>query len=53
MEKYRIVISKKYWLPIGIERYKLDGTPVESMQIRNYSINTHLDDHLFHPWDTP
>jgi len=51
MGKYRIVISKKNWLPIGIERYKLDGTPVESMQIRNYSINTHLDDHLFHPWD--
>jgi outer membrane lipoprotein-sorting protein len=50
MEKYRIVISKKYWLPIGIERFELDGTPVESMQIRNYSINTHLDDHLFYPW---
>jgi outer membrane lipoprotein-sorting protein len=51
MEKYRILISKKYWLPLGIERYKLDGTLVESMQIRNYSINNHLDDHLFHPWD--
>jgi outer membrane lipoprotein-sorting protein len=51
LEKYRIVISKKNWLPIGIERYKLDGTPVESMRIRNYSINTQLDDHLFHPWD--
>lgn len=51
MEKYRIVISKKNWLPTRIERYELDGTPVESIQIRNYSINTHLDDHLFHPWD--
>jgi outer membrane lipoprotein-sorting protein len=51
MEKYRIVISKKNWLPVGIERYELDGTLVESMQIRNYSINSHLDDHLFHPWD--
>lgn len=51
MEKYRIVISKRNWLPIRIERYQLDGTPVESIQIRNYSINTHLEDHLFHPWD--
>jgi outer membrane lipoprotein-sorting protein len=51
MEKYRIMISKKNWLPTRIERYELDGTPVESIQIRNYSINTHLDDHLFHPWD--
>ena len=51
MERYRIVISKKNWLPIGIERYELDGTLVESMQIRNYSINIHLDDHLFRPWD--
>lgn len=51
MEKYRIMISKKYWLPTRIERYELDGTPVESIQIGNYSINTHLDDHLFHPWE--
>ncbi len=51
VEKYRIVISKKYWLPVEIERYELDGTPVESIQIENYSINTHLDDHLFHPWE--
>lgn len=51
MEQYRIVISKKNWLPIRIDRYELDGKPVESIQIRNYSINTHLDDHLFHPWE--
>jgi outer membrane lipoprotein-sorting protein len=51
MEKYRIVISKKNWLPIRIERYELDGTPLESIQIKNYAINTHLDDHLFRPWD--
>ena len=51
MEKYRIVISKKNWLPTRIERYELDGTPVESIQIKNYVINTHLDDHLFHPWE--
>jgi outer membrane lipoprotein-sorting protein len=53
MEKYRIVISKKNWLPIRIERYELDGTLVETIQMRNYSINTHLENHLFHPWDTP
>lgn len=51
VEKYRIVISKKYWLPVEIERCELDGTPVESIQIRNYSINTHLDEHLFQPWE--
>jgi outer membrane lipoprotein-sorting protein len=51
MEKYRIVISKKNWLPTRIERYELDGTPVESIQIKNYAINTHLDDHLFRPWE--
>lgn len=51
VEKYRIVISKKYWLPVEIKRYELDGRPVESIQIRNYSINTHLDDYLFHPWE--
>lgn len=50
MEKYTIVISKKNWLPIRIQRYELNGTPLESIQIRNYSINTHLDDHLFRPW---
>jgi outer membrane lipoprotein-sorting protein len=49
--KYRIVISKKNWVPVQIERYELDGTPVESIHIRNYSTNTHLDDHLFHPWE--
>ena len=51
MEKYRIVISKKNWLPIRIERYELDGTPLESIQIKNYNINTRLDDHLFRPWE--
>lgn len=51
VEKYRIIISKKNWLPVQIERYELDGTPVESIQIRNYSINTHLDERLFHPWE--
>ncbi len=51
VEKYRIVISQKTWLPVQIERYELNGTPVESIQIRNYSINTHLDDHLFRPWE--
>jgi len=39
-EKYRISISKKYWLPIRIERYSLGGRPLEKTEIKNYVINT-------------
>ena len=48
-EKYRISISKKYWLPIRIERYSLGGRPLEKTEIKNYVINTHLEDKLFVP----
>jgi outer membrane lipoprotein-sorting protein len=49
IEKYRISISKRYWLPIRIERYRLDGTPLEATDIKNYTINSHLQDRLFVP----
>lgn len=52
MEKYRIVIAKDHWLPVRIERLQWNGRPVETIHIRNYSINTGLDDRLFRPWDT-
>ncbi len=48
-EKYRIAISKKNWLPIRIERYSLGDRPLEKTEIKNYMINTHLDDKLFVP----
>jgi len=48
-EKYRISISKKNWLPSQIERYRLDGKPVEITHILNYSVNTRLEDAIFNP----
>jgi len=48
-EKYRISISKKHWLPIRIERYSLEDRLLEKTGIKNYIINTHLEDKLFNP----
>ena len=48
-EKYRISISKGHWLPIRIERYSLDGKPLEVTDIKNYIINSRLEDKLFGP----
>lgn len=48
-EKYLITISKKNWLPIRIERYNLEGKPLETTDIQNYSIDTHLEEKLFTP----
>jgi outer membrane lipoprotein-sorting protein len=48
-EKYRISISKKHWLPIRIERYSLEDRLLEKTGIKNYIINTHLEDKLFVP----
>jgi outer membrane lipoprotein-sorting protein len=49
LEKYRISIIKRHWLPIRIERYGLEGKPLEITDIQNYTINTRLDDKLFAP----
>ncbi len=48
-EKYRISISKKYWLPIRIERYTSEGKPLEVSDIKNYVLNAHLEDSFFLP----
>jgi outer membrane lipoprotein-sorting protein len=47
LEKYRIYISKRNWLPVRIERYHLEGKPLEVSIIQNYTINTGLQDELF------
>jgi outer membrane lipoprotein-sorting protein len=49
LEKYRIVITNENWLPIRIERYNLEGKPIEVSMIQNYVINTHLEDRFFRP----
>ena len=49
LEKYRISISKRHWLPIRIERYSLEGNPLETTDIQNYTINTRLEEKLFVP----
>lgn len=48
-EKYRISISKKYWLPVHIERYDAKGRQLEVTDIRNYVLNAHLEDKFFVP----
>ncbi len=48
-EKYWISISKKHWLPIRIERFSLEGKPLEITDIKNYSINSHLEDKFLIP----
>jgi outer membrane lipoprotein-sorting protein len=48
-EKYRISISKKNWLPNRIDRYRLDGKPIEITHILNYSVNSRLEDKIFNP----
>jgi outer membrane lipoprotein-sorting protein len=49
LEKYHIFISKQNWLPIRIERCRLEGSPLEVTTIQNYAINTGLSDKLFVP----
>ena len=48
-EKYRISISKKYWLPIRIERSTLEDRRLELTDIRNYVLNARLQDKFFVP----
>ena len=49
LQKYKIVISKSNWFPMIIERYELNGDPIDTAHIENCLINTHLDDSLFNP----
>lgn len=49
LEKYRISISKKVWLPTRIERYSQEDQLLEVTDIKNYLLNAHLEDRLFLP----
>lgn len=49
IERYRIFIAKENWLPLRIERYSLEMKPLELTIIRDYKINTRLEDKLFVP----
>jgi len=49
LEKYRIFLLKRDWLPSRIERYHSEGKPLEVSIIQNYTINTGLEDKLFIP----
>jgi len=49
LERYQIIISKKNWLPIRIERYHLEGQVLEVTVIKDYVINVHLEEKFFTP----
>ena len=49
LERYRIYITKENWLPTRIERYSLEGKLLELTMIRDYRINTHVEDRFFRP----
>lgn len=49
LERYRIILSKKNWLPVRIERYRLDRQPLEVTVIKDYVINGHLGENFFVP----
>ena len=49
LETYQITISKRVWLPVHIERYSLEGKRLEVTDIRNYVVDSHLQDALFRP----
>jgi outer membrane lipoprotein-sorting protein len=49
VEKYRISISKKNWLPIRIERTNLEDRRLEVTDIKNYVLNARLKDKFFVP----
>jgi outer membrane lipoprotein-sorting protein len=49
LERYRIIISKKNWLPVRIERYRLEGQVLEVTVIKDYVINEHLEEKFFIP----
>lgn len=49
LEKYRVLVSKKNWLPIQIERYDLENKPIEIVIFKKYTIDPHLKDEFFLP----
>jgi outer membrane lipoprotein-sorting protein len=49
LEKYRITLSKSIWLPLQIERYSLENSPIEKSLLRNYILNARPGDPFFRP----
>ena len=49
LERYRISVNKKIWLPARFERYDLDGHPLEYTLFRNYRIDPLLGRTFFEP----
>lgn len=49
LERYRIILSKKNWFPVRIERYHLEGQVLEVTVIKDYVINEHLEEKFFIP----
>jgi outer membrane lipoprotein-sorting protein len=49
LEKYRVLVSKKNWLPIQIGRYDLENNPIEIVIFKKYTIDPHLEDEFFLP----
>ena len=48
-ERYRVYVSKQNWLPLGMDRYDLEGTPIETISFKKYTINAQLEDSFFNP----
>lgn len=51
LEKYRVFVSKKIWLPLRVERYDHEGKLIELIIFRNHTINSHLEDTIFVSWN--
>ncbi len=49
LEKYRVFVSKKHWFPTRIERYNLEGRPIEISIFKNHVINPRLEETFFSP----
>ena len=49
LEKYRIIVSTQVWLPVRIERYDINGRPLETISIEGYAVNARLEDGMFLP----
>ena len=49
LERYRVSVSKKNWLPLGMDSYDLQGTPIEIISFKNYTSNPQLEDEFFNP----
>jgi len=39
LNRYRVVVSKKHWFPMRIERYNQHNIPIEVIIFKNYMIN--------------